>query len=768
MVAFREDVPGRFTFDPDLVVDELHLASCGTVSKAAGKIWTGPVRSAIATDPSIRTRMTRQEIELRLRPDQRIAIGFEAVGDVARQYLLVGYPNKFNVAFNAAPGNVRWDETWQVESALGREQQAPGRTIQGQLRMTEALALALNYDWFDMTTFDAIDPEALAVTDPVKVVQSERCIFNPEGRPNRSRRPVKLPYPERFDEDATTVEIYTFEDVDSPRAEKWTYFQALQYLWWCAMRDSTVRAGDLFDPESALNVGISGVPTHLLAPEEVGSGSSHWNAQLVRYCESFCPEGKLIVEALALLGQLCGLRFRERLRDYSTTNQQNETVSEPVAFLQCWVPGDNTFADWLEAEVDGSPLSLEGAPRDADSDVLMRNNTSNARVNRDWTNVANRARVLGDRQFVVLRVELWPMWKPDALWDNVAPSGVTALVDDAKGADDFKLRKDSTFYAFFHPSGADFCFGQNSIVGRLWGIDWAGELAPMEYNRASGPYAGYGSIDWAALGQWGAAGVPTNQVRRRRQLMPLPAKSSTGETVGVLLEVSWNAGTSWYRINTKEWKTIPERSAVLLTPPDSLLAFGKECLDRIAVPPIAYPVRNYYEAYLKNLFRMRVTAAVDLDERVEGTAADPWTTFGLPGPLGSLTVERTVLRTGDFKRVDTRRFLDQGFVGSGEIDQTLRAGKFAAGVLQPALAPRVASSASMPWLDTEQRYPIGTPIAGIRRSPTSTDQDLSFTAYTDDVNGMRPEVIGKILRQSIEGASTELVLEEYVYAPAYK
>jgi len=430
--------------------------------------------------------------------------------------------------------------------------------------------------------------------------------------------------------------------------------------------------------------------------------------------------------------------------------------------MRFWVPGDNADTELLELELDGAPRTAGGYLRDVETDVLRRNNVSHAKILRDSSRLLNHVQVIGERQYITLRLPLVPLWLPAAEWDNVAGGDVEDLVDAAKGDDYYTTSPESNFYARHHPNGGAFLIGENSIVGWLYGADFGAELDPNDYNRAAPPYDSYGPLDWAALGAWGGAGAPTDQVRRRRRIMPLPTLDAAGRSIGVVLEMSIDAGDNWHYIGVRAFKTVPDRSAILITTPD-LLAFAKEVFEELDGD-----VRNYYHAYLIRVFRVRVTALVELDERVVGDMIDPWSGMGWSGPLGPLSVSRTVLRTDDFRHIDTQRFQSHDFVGEGDVDDTAKAEQFASGVLLPHVAPTVSAAPQIPWLDcgATERYLISTPIGGIRRSAASGDQDLSFTAWLSAI-GLCPEVVGKIYRQSLKGASTELVLEDYTFAPAY-
>ncbi|MCK4658075.1 MAG: hypothetical protein KAV82_01005, partial [Phycisphaerae bacterium] len=405
---------------------------------------------------------------------------------------------------------------WQLESRLGRETAANGRTLLGQYFASAELADALADDWWDLETFEPIVPGE--VTQPIALVESVKLCFNPAGRPNRLRRPIRLTYPGKCGEDDCTVDIYVFTDPDSPHAEPWTYHQALQYLWFVAMCDSVVRAGNLFDPEAAINLGPGGVPTHRMVPADVGTLEPGWLKAMVRHCETFAPEGRTIVEALVLLNQLCGLRFCEGI---------DNLAGEPVSRMQFWAPGDNQQVEMLEAELDGSPFNLGGTPRDPETDLLLRNNVTNARVLRDWTNVINHVRVVGDRRYFVLRVGLLPLWQPHTGWDGITQDP-GELVDAATGGADFELQKDSLWYQRHFPGGSLWATGENSIAGRLYGADFGAELDPAVYDRPDPPYDNYGAIDWAAMGTWGPDGAPAGLVRRRRRIMPLTAVDGAG------------------------------------------------------------------------------------------------------------------------------------------------------------------------------------------------------------------------------------------------
>lgn len=762
LVAYTES-GGVWTQDTDLEVTEAHLGSSGKLTTAAGKLYTGPVLSAIPGHPQVRAKLTRAQIASRYPTHRRIAIGrLNAQG--LREFVAVGYLDKMTVKFGATasdPPQAFWRESWRMTTCLAREAAAQGRVLLGQHYVSEELAAALGDDWWDAELTGDIGPGEIA--EPFSLVRAQRLCFNPAGKPNRFRRPITVTIPARHGQAAYELDLYAFCDPDSAHAEPWTYHQALQYLWYWSMVNAATGAGNLLDPSSDINYGLGfgATATNKLTPDQVADQPPGWLASMVRYCESFAPDGMTILEALKMLHQLCGVRYREEYANWSDT---------PVAEMRFWCPGENEpglgapAAEVLEVEEDGSPFTPTGQLRDVETDLLRRNNTTSARILTDDSCVLNHVEVIGERRQVVVRMELMPLWEPATGWWDELAGMAEYLVDLATDGDDFKLALESDFAARFHPDGEWYGIGDRSIVGRAWGMDFGAELDPADYNRASGPYDDYGVINWGALGNWGAVGPPTDLVRRRRRIMPLTAKDSAGRSVGVVLEVSWDSGDTWHRLGGNEFRTVPEHGAILVKP-DNLLGFGATILKTIEAKTGSKPVRNYYHAYLLGVFRMRVTGLVDLDDRLIGGCDAPWA--GSTGPLGSLSVSRSVLRTDEFGRVETGWFQNHGFVGLGEVDDTAKADACAAGTLDPHLAGKRSASPVIPWLDlSPARYPLGTPIEGIRRSLVNSAHDLSFVTALDPQTALRPEVVGVILRQSVEGASTELIIEDYTYAGA--
>lgn len=761
LVAFSEGVhnSGVFEFDADLNVAEVHLGSSGTLTRAVGELYAGPIPSAIPGAPPIRQQLTRAEIERRYPTHKRFAIGYDHPNPAGRQYVALGYLTKPGVEFSVPGGDpprAEWREKWQLESALGREAMARGRVLQGQWRIGEELAAALTEDelWYQLGNswfIDLTDGWHWGdIAEPLKCVQSERLCFNPGGHPNRFRNTVRVPVAGRYGFDDHSVDLFVFTDPDGPHAEMWTYHDALRYLWHVSMQDAAVTAEYLMRHDLP-----GGITQHLhgVAPDDLGPVyDPGWAKSMVRYCETFTPEGMTIFEALAILNGLCGLRWREEI---------DSNGGEPFSRMWFWVPGDDTHTKLLELELDGETRTAGGQLRDVETDVLRRNNVSHAKILHDGGGLLNHVQVIGDRRWITLRLNLSPLWLPAEEWDNVEPEAVEGLVESATGDDAYTTDPESTFYARHHPSSGGFFDDENAIIGRLYGVDFAAELNPEDYDRDAPPYNEYGAVAWGALGRWGGDGAPTDQVRRRRRIMPLASVDASGRSIGVVLEVSCDAGETWHYIGVREFKTVPDRSAILIAAKD-LLAFAKDVFEEGD-----QGVDNYYHAYLTRVFRARITALVELDERVVGDALDPWTPLGWTGPLGPLSVSRTVLRNDEFLAHDTQRFLDHDFPGEGERDDTLQALRFGSGLLRPNVTPIVTGSPQMPWLDCgPARYPIGTPIGGIRRSAVNSDHDLPFTVWLSAV-GLCPEVVGKIFRQSTEGASTELILEAYTFAPAY-
>ena len=280
LVAYGEVLPGVFEHDADLAVREVQVGAVKTLTQASGRLFAGEVRSAIPGDPPIRERLTRAQIELRYPPYKRFAVGTQAADPSLRQYVALGYMSKPTVKFGAAPNNVFWHEGWRLDSELASEATAEGLVLQGQYRVSEDLAEDLGDEWWNTAIDDLIVPD---VAEPITPVRSEPLCFNPEGRPNRFRRPIRVIYPGRYGESDQWVKLYVFTDPDGPHAESWTYHQALQYLWYAAMQAAAVRAGNLFDASDLINLGVGDVPTYLLGPEDVTGELPGWLKTMVRH-----------------------------------------------------------------------------------------------------------------------------------------------------------------------------------------------------------------------------------------------------------------------------------------------------------------------------------------------------------------------------------------------------------------------------------------------------------------------------------------------------
>ena len=453
---------------------------------------------------------------------------------------------------------------------------------------------------------------------------------------------------------------------------------------------------------------------------------------MVRNCHSLAVDGMNLLQALELISTQSGMQFHE-----THSNETQDDELRVLSDLNFWCPGDMDIAA-LSLERGGSQFD-DDTLRDV-SDFFEANNVNSATLQLDYGNTFGQVKVAGDRKFVAVRSELMPQWQPDSRWDDVSAQDAVTYLEDAMVEDEpFTEDTGGLFYPRHNRKGGNFFDDENSIIGRLWGIDPPGELDPDEYNRQEGsPFDDYSP--WEFPGE-------NTAVRRRRVMRPLPGVDTRNQPLGVILEASFDAGATWNRLVTR-FRLLATRTAILFDTP-SLLSLGKEIIENLTVNP--NNVVNYYDAFLRGVFRLRATFEIDTDQCLLETASTT------ASPLADQAPTKLICKPRDFQYNALDASVDATIAEKiEERDDRDTAKRLAEAHLAKCAGANWKGNPIIPWIETDD-YPLGTPIEGIKRS-ASGPVEIKFGGSASQ-NDLYPCVIQKTYRPNDQ--TTELTLHDH-------
>ncbi len=643
--------------------------------------------------------------------------------------LLHGFIDGHGLSINGSPnrgGSFR-RRSMKIRSIFRRSGRRNVSTIHGRLMLSQEASEAL----------DAEDPPS---TDPIDMdwgdlaagVSALPAIFNFQGKPNRLARPVLVKHDHAHDPNAP-IHIFTYDG--DPNAEYWTFLQALRYLIMVYLPyglDEQIDPGDLFTTLSSQGAeawwSMTEAESDALLSGNVNWG---WRNMMVRNCQNFSVEGLNLIEAMAAFTPQCGLHVGE-----SHTNETQSGEVRVLSHLDFWVD-DQKSSDVLHLEHNASQYFPNGQLRPV-ADVLANSNVQSANLRCDFGSTVEIVYVFGDRFWFITTAEFKPLWEPDSLWDDVDSEDADDYRADAYG-DPFVLNKDGEFYKRYNPNGLSFDELDYRIVGRLWGIDPAGEIDFLNFNRETGPYTDY---DAPFL-------IPdvTGQVRRRRMIDHPEVKPQSGEQKKIRLEISLDGGDTWGPLEAV-FTVHKQLSAIYFKAPN-LLSIGREVIEDNGT------VDNFYDAYLKHALRIRATFAIELDDRI-GAEADT-AGSGSVSPLAGTGVTKMYLNPKSFKRRKVNTIsVDPSYAATIEdVNDQAAIDRVAKARLAQISVAKWKGNPVIPWIETE-RYPLGTPIRGIAR--VNGGGLLSFGGDSKRGSGY-PHVVAKIYNAADQ--TTELVLRDH-------
>ena len=420
-----------------------------------------------------------------------------------------------------------------------------------------------------------------AMTNPLDNAQTgysgRRCVFNAEGHPNKS-----------FDDlqrDGVGYPIFGF-NIETD--DYWYAGDMLKYI---------------LSPLCIL--------VNVYMPIDINNieGLDHedWN----QYIGTISVEGLSVAAAMQAICKHIGWAYRIDL-------------SDGVPKLVLFKPGSGTQHQLFapapsELKESASDSQIKQAVA-ADKKLLW-----SAQFDMDIENVNNWLIYLGSKQRVEFTAELVPGWLDSDLVPDESNSFANLFFTEAELAE-MTTPNAHTFYRYYHSSGSLF----KGDVGRIWVLNETGKYTGGDYDRGY-PFD-WGTVFPAKMGFDQSGNALYGPFAR--QLLPcLTANKYTRDSVGIKVEFSFDSGQTWH-ILPVGINSLSDRCGIIIVDPN--LAEIKPKGELTITTPfgdseLEDEELNYWTSLCAdkldgNSFklgewntRVRVTASVELDQRIYGT-----------------------------------------------------------------------------------------------------------------------------------------------------
>ena len=613
---------GQFRLDPYLHPEEIVLESGEKISRA---------RLAVRLGAELSPRQARR----RYQADRRVMVRTDEPSAGRRHMLFEGYLQEMN-----------W--WWTGEQGPTTRMVIEARHVAERLA-TDPRSQIIGRAVRSMHIERRLQADPMAWSHRSESLTGLPCRFNAAGRGNRS--PENLRVSTSTGQDLT---IPLFVEDHSPAATRWTYGEVLRYLVWFHLpADGSVGPGNAYQ-----------VTQYLDDP----AATSPLGKVLLECPRDLVCEATNLLEALLLVTAEAGLRFH-----VETINVDGRARSQ----LKVWDPAS------------GQPrrLSLGGRPWDSSAapdaqmagesldTFLDRNNTHRGGSRKDRAAVVTSPVVVGGAKRYEIVAELVPGWLPEKGLDDVAPADRNVMKAQAMTEEMILAGAPETFshqwYTRYHRQGGE--HDLHGAVARKWVLNEAGDYDGQVYNRST-PFDSYEPFDFAS-----AVGADRTDarhwMRRRRRLLALPSNHATGAPGRLLVEISFDSGTTWSE------------------PPCEVSVLADECgvfLDCLNPTDLAAPEQdrrqqNMWYALIDGTFRLRVRALVESDERVLVRGVDR-----AGGDASATPRSMVVYRPDDFQFVRS---------SAETIDDTPIAQQYADRLARHMSGDIRQSLGAIPWLD---------------------------------------------------------------------
>ncbi|HSW46490.1 MAG TPA: hypothetical protein VLM89_13060 [Phycisphaerae bacterium] len=514
-----------------------------------------------------------EEARRRYHPDCRLVVTTADSDTTRREILFEGYPPVQSWRWDGRIG--REEESYVFEAEHVMERLARGRAslVFGRRVRTGRIEDGL-----------ASDPEGYAgASDPITGLP---CVFNPDGVGNRAEKPLTV-----RTRSGLPRRVHVFS-TDDGMGVKWTFSAVLRYLIWFHLpSEGPVFEGNIFEVTDDLAAGLP-------------DSSDPLAGALRREPVSLVCEATSLVEALALLSSAAGIHVTAETANVGGT---------PSTRLRVWSADGGALRQLLLARggrhADGWPR-YESRGKSAAA-VLADNNTYRGEVSWDHRSIVNCPVVIGDVKRYEMTVPLWPGWTPRLNLDNVVPSQRAAARAQALTPEQVESygsnAESNSWYRRYHRNGSQFKY--NTDVARLWVLNEDGHYPGVLYNR-NAPFNNYQPFDFSTV----ADATVTRRgawMRRRRCFHPTITMSADGRSLGVWVEISFNGGLTWQQ-QSAGVRVLDDRAGVY---------FDCENPTEITPTGVESAVMNAWYAIVNQLYRVRVTAVIESDDRLMATYA---------------------------------------------------------------------------------------------------------------------------------------------------
>jgi len=404
-----------------------------------------------------------------------------------------------------------------------------------------------------------------------------RAIFNFDGKPNKDPAALVL---------TGKCSMPIFANPDT--AQYWTARETMRYV----LSPLYNRAYDYWPIKD---------PSLLL-----GLSHADWDKTL----NNICVEGLSVLDAAAVICKHLGWSFRE---DYYNNGVVALTFFK-AGFASGYTRNDDniTILHSLHAPAVGELINTavkEGRK------ILWAMNLAE-----DISPIINQPLGLGIPDRFEVTVNLVPAWLDTELVPDTSNSNANLYFDDGDLAKEDNPNQ-YTFYKYYHPSGSEF----RRHVGRRWALNESGRYSP-----ANGDYDRGLPFDFATV--LASQYIKDDKGKRlfapcNRQLLPcLTVEKDTINSVGIMVEFSFDSGTTW-QVITGEIGSLKDECGIYIDVAN-LAALRDQSLGTITGGTLAGVDLNYWTSICDDNLnarsfkdgqwktRVRVTATIQMDQRL--------------------------------------------------------------------------------------------------------------------------------------------------------
>jgi hypothetical protein len=550
------------------------------------------------------------------------------------------------------------------------------------------------------------------------LVEAAPCVFNRNNRPNRHPDLVDYEF------NGSTIKVPLFTDDNAPSAVYWTYADALTYLIYAYIYDtsSTIQIQDgngilLCQDTVAANAG----------PQPLTNPNNPSFADVVTTkCDELNVFCKNVIDAIYNWCVLTRCTFQQ----YTRNNN-----GDPVTQLVFSLLGDGGgFTDYGESssrtlrasDSDNPPaarmlrLEKEGtsALNRLAADVQSKNQLEQAGIIYDKNNIIATARIIGEpeRYEVTLGKNcasnnndvFKPAWVPDGMFgDNLSGASLDTKLEEIKEATGTDADGNAlTMFKRYARSG-ELHNTTHRYTGRLWVLNESGEWDGATYGRSNGGLSIWNSASYDnAYDLHANASVPkaidrgsgqrtASFLARRRRIGKLLSKGSDGQRRPPLVWCSFDSGGHWYKyeepymfVGEQDW--ISGQIGIFLTTNNlnRIINDKPQATD-------ATEDESVWSAIARGTFRLAITCTIEGDSRMIGESHNS-NACDSSSPQACIYVGRE-LKNESTSGANSELNGAAGWI-SGDLDETYEAISYADRVVMLNQATRISGNFVIPWL----------------------------------------------------------------------